>query len=76
MLSVIREGVKSVRNLYSIIYKVYTEAILALKKNSVIFAYIASRRLLPLILEHSGDIALGALVIVISLIILLTVTLL
>lgn len=75
ILSIIRESVKTVRNLYSIIYKVYTEAVLAFKKNSVIFAYLASRRLLPLILEHSGDIALGALVIVISLIILLTVTL-
>ncbi len=74
-VSVIRKSVQIVKSLQSAVYKVYTKAILALEKNFVIFTYLVLRRLLPLVLEHSGDIALGALVIVISLIILLTVTL-
>jgi hypothetical protein len=66
---------RSIITPYRIIRNILTETTLTLKKNFVIFTYLAARRLLPLILEHSGDIALGALVIVISLIILLTVTL-
>ncbi|UCE98408.1 MAG: hypothetical protein JSV74_03565 [Dehalococcoidia bacterium] len=72
IVSIIRRNIIA---LFLIIRNIYTETKLALKKNFVIFTYLVVRRLLPLILEHSGDIALGALAIVISLIILLTVTL-